>query len=105
LDGVEPEVIDEIKHAAHHVPGVREVTEVRARWLGHRLHAEVNIAVASELSAAEGHAIAKEVHHQLLHHLRYLSVAVIHVDPIEEAGEHHHHIAEHSHDGLPLHSH
>src|ERR1700757_2649132 len=66
LDGVEPEVIDEIKHAAHHVPGVREVTEVRARWLGHRLHAEVNIAVGSELSAAEGHAIAKEVHHQLL---------------------------------------
>lgn len=63
LDGVEPEVIDEIRHAAHHVSGVHEVTDVRARWIGHRLHAEVNIAVSPELSVAEGHVIAKEVHH------------------------------------------
>jgi cation diffusion facilitator family transporter len=105
LDGVEPDVIDQIVHAAHHTPGVREVMDVRARWLGHRLHAEVNIAVAPQLSVAEGHAIAKEVHHQLLHHLPYLAVAVIHVDPLEEAGEAHHRIALHSHDGLPLHSH
>ncbi len=105
LDGVEPEAMDEIKHAARHVPGVMEVTEVRARWVGHRLHAEVNIAVAPELSVAEGHAVAKEVQHQLLHHLRYFSVAIIHVDPIEEAGEQHHRIAAHSHDGLSVHSH
>jgi divalent metal cation (Fe/Co/Zn/Cd) transporter len=105
LDGVEPEVIDKIKHAAYHVQGVQEVTEVRARWIGHRLHAEVNIAMASKLSVAEGHAIAKEVRHQLLHHLSYLSDAVIHVDPVEEAGEHYHRITAHSHDGLPIHSH
>jgi cation diffusion facilitator family transporter len=90
LDGVEPEVIDEIRHAAHHVPKVQAVTDVRSRWLGHRLHAEVNIAVASELPVAEGHAIAKEVQHQLFHHLSYLSRAVIHVDPVEESGERHH---------------
>ena len=38
LDGVDPDVIDEIRHAAAHVHDVKEVTEVRARWLGHRLH-------------------------------------------------------------------
>lgn len=105
LDGVEPEVIDEIYHAATHVAGVREVAEVRARWIGHRLHAEVNIAVDPALSVAEGHAIAKEVHHQLLHHLKYLAGATIHVDPVGEAGERHHHVAAHTHDGLPVHSH
>lgn len=105
LDGVEPEVIDKIKHAAHHVPGVREVTEVRARWVGHRLHAEVNIAVAPELSVKGGHAIAKEVRHQLLHHSCYFSMVTIHVDPVDEAGEQYHRIAEHTHDGLPVHSH
>ncbi len=105
LDGVETDVIDEIKHAANHVPEVQEVTDVRSRWLGHRLHAEVNIAVPPDLSVAEGHAIAKEVHHQLLHHLSYLSMAIIHVDPVEEAGEHYHRITAHSHDGLPVHSH
>ncbi len=105
LDGVETEHMDEIYHAAHHVSGVRDVSEVRARWIGHRLHAEVNVAVDPVISVAEGHTIAKEVHHQLLHHLPFLSNATIHIDPIEEAGEIHHHIAEHSHDGLPVHSH
>jgi cation diffusion facilitator family transporter len=105
LDGVEPEAIEEIRHAASHVSGVEDVSEVRARWLGHRLHAEVNIAVDPELSVAEGHTIAREVNHQLLHHLSYLNGAVIHVDPVEEAGEDHHRISAHSHDGLPTHSH
>jgi cation diffusion facilitator family transporter len=105
LDGVEPEAIEEIRHAASQVPGVEDVSEVRARWLGHRLHAEVNVAVNPDLSVAEGHAIAREVHHQLLHHLSYLSGAVIHIDPVQEAGEEHHRVAAHSHDGLPTHSH
>jgi cation diffusion facilitator family transporter len=105
LDGVEPEAIEEIRHAAYGVPSVEDVSEVRARWLGHRLHAEVNVAVNPELSVAEGHAVAREVNHQLLHHLSYLSGAVILVDPIQEAGELHHRISAHSHDGLPTHSH
>src|SRR5215204_5840377 len=105
LDGVEPEAVEEIRRAAREVRGVEEVSEVRARWLGHRLHAEVNVAVAPDLSVAEGHAIAREVNHQLLHHLSYLSGAVIHIDPVQEAGEEYHRIAAHSHDGLPTHSH
>ena len=105
LDGVEPGALEEVRHAASHVPGVEEVSEVRARWLGHRLHAEVNVAVDPDLSVAEGHAIAREVNHQLLHHLSYLSGAVIHVDPVQEAGEEHHRIPAHSHDSLPTHSH
>jgi len=105
LDGVEPEAIEEIRHAASDVPGVEDVSEVRARWVGHRLHAEVNIAVNPDLSVAEGHAIAREVNHQLLHHLCSLTGAVIHVDPVQEVGEEHHRISVHSHDGLPTHSH
>ena len=105
LDGVDPEVIEEIRHAAQDVPGVEEVAEVRARWLGHRLRAEVNVAVDPELSVAEGHAIAREVNHRLLHELRYLDMAVVHMDPLQELGEEHHRVAFHSHDGLPPHSH
>jgi cation diffusion facilitator family transporter len=105
LDGVDPEVIEEIRHAASHVSGVEEVAEVRARWLGHRLRAELNVAVSPELSVAEGHGVAREVNHQLLHELRYLDMAVVHVDPVQEAGEEHHRIALHSHDDLSPHSH
>jgi cation diffusion facilitator family transporter len=105
LDGVEPELVEEIRHAASHVEGVARVTEVRARWLGHRLQAELNVAVASSLPVRRGHEIAKEVRHEMMHHLSYLSSVVIHVDPVEEAGEEFHHIAEHVHDDLPVHSH
>jgi cation diffusion facilitator family transporter len=105
LDGVDPGVIEEIRHAASHVEGVEDVAEVRARWLGHRLRAEVNVAVSPELSVAEGHEIAREVNHQLMHHLGYLDMAVVHVDPVQESGEEHHRIHAHSHDDLPTHSH
>jgi len=105
LDGVEPKYVDEIRHAARHVGDVRDVTDVRARWLGHRLHAEVNIAVPGDLSISEAHRVAAEVRHQLLHRLKYLSLVVIHVDPADQAGERFHAIERHSHDGLPVHSH
>jgi cation diffusion facilitator family transporter len=105
LDGVDPAVTEEIRHTADHVEGVVEITDVKVRWLGHRLHAEVNITVDSSLSVEKGHAIAKEFRHELLHHLKYLSDATIHVDPVTASGPEYHHIAEHNHDGLPAHSH
>jgi cation diffusion facilitator family transporter len=104
-DGVDPEVIDEIRHAVNHAQGIQDVTDVRVRWLGHRLHAEVNLAVSPDVSVAEGHTIALEVRHQLLHHLPYLSNVTIHVDPANCSGEEHHRIAEHTHEGLDAHSH
>src|SRR6266511_5175262 len=60
LDGAEPQVIEQIRHVAEHVPQVKEVTEVRARWLGHRLHAELNISVDPQLTIAQAHAVAAE---------------------------------------------
>ena len=90
LDGVEPGVTDEIRHAAGHVGAVREVAEVRARWIGHRMHAEVNVAVDPTLTVAQAHEAANEVQRQLLSHLPYLSGATIHVCPAEEPGEKHH---------------
>ena len=90
LDGVDAEVLEQLRREAGRVPGVRAVAEVRARWVGHRLHAEVNIAVDPDLSVRQGHALAKEVHHRLMREMRFLAAATIHVDPPEEAGEAHH---------------
>ena len=105
LDGVDPAVIEEIKHAVQHTPEVQEVTQVRVRWLGHRLHAELNIAVSPHLSVAQGHAIATAVRHQLLHHLPHLANAIIHVDPLDASGEEYHRMAEHRHDEWSVHTH
>jgi cation diffusion facilitator family transporter len=105
LDGVDTDAVDTIAHAAAHVAGVNEVTDVRARWIGHRLHADVSVSVPGELSVTEGHAIAKEVRHQLLHHLSHLGGVAVHVDPYGQGGERFHRIGEHTHDGLPQHQH
>jgi cation diffusion facilitator family transporter len=105
LDGVEPDVLETIEHAAGHAARVESVSDVRARWIGHRLHAEVNITVPRGLSVDEGHAIAGDVRHELLHHLPNLSFVIVHVDPSGQDGERHHRIGQHSHDGLPGHAH
>ncbi len=105
LDGVDPDVVDEIKAEARHSKGVEDVSEVRVRWLGHRMQAELNVAVGQELSVEQGHNIASQVRHDLLHKLKFLSGVTIHVDPANASGEKHHHIKEHAHDGEPAHSH
>jgi cation diffusion facilitator family transporter len=90
LDGVDPEVVDEIHHSAGHLQGIREVTGVRVRWLGHRLHAELNLAVDPQISVSEGHALATQAYAQLMRHLNYLSSATIHIDPANASGDEYH---------------
>jgi cation diffusion facilitator family transporter len=105
LDGVDPEVVGQIAHAASHVPQVEEVSDVRARWVGHRLHVDVSVTVPGGLSVAEGHDVACDVRHQLLHHLPHLGRVMVHVDPYGQGGERHHRIGVHSHDGMAAHTH
>lgn len=104
-DGVDPEVVDEVRHALGHVPGVKAVEDVRLRWLGHRMRAEVSIAVESESTVIEGHEVASEARHRLLHALPYLSDATVHVDPLDRSGDEHHRITSHEHEGSVAHSH
>ncbi len=77
LDGVEPEVVDEIRAVASQRPEVKDMTDVRVRWLGHRLIAELNVAVNPQLSVADGREIAVAVEQQMLISLRYLSRATL----------------------------
>ncbi len=77
LDGVDPEIIDEITHAVSHVDGVRGINDVKARWLGHKLRAELEIAVDSSLSVDQAQQIMDGIEHELAHHLEYLSGVTI----------------------------
>ncbi|AKB27019.1 Cobalt-zinc-cadmium resistance protein [Methanosarcina siciliae T4/M] len=105
LDGVDPGIVEEIRYEIGCVEGVKGIKEIRVRWIGHRLHAEVNIAVDAGLSVEEGHEIAMDVRHEMMHHLGYLSNAVIRVDPVGHSGEGYHRIEEHEHGEYPLHEH
>jgi cation diffusion facilitator family transporter len=87
LDGIDPEVVDEIRHQAGHVDGVLGVEEVRARWVGHGLRSEVTVVVAADVTVAEGHEVAMAVRRRLLDVIDHLTEAIIHVDPASAAGE------------------
>jgi cation diffusion facilitator family transporter len=85
LDGVEPGVLESIEHAVGHVSGVKAVVDVKARWLGHKLRAEVGIAVDPALSVRESAVITSAVQHELHAHLSHLSGAVVYFAPDSKA--------------------
>src|SRR5690349_16804425 len=43
LDGVDPALVDTAERSLSAEPGVRSVHSVRMRWMGHRLHADVEL--------------------------------------------------------------
>ncbi|WP_348641931.1 cation transporter dimerization domain-containing protein [Mesorhizobium sp. B2-6-1] len=80
LDGVEPGIVEEIHHAAEHVRGIQRVAQVRARWIGHRLHADIAIKVAETASAKDVVGIAEALRGELFDHLPALSEANIRLE-------------------------
>jgi cation diffusion facilitator family transporter len=74
LDGVEPAVIAEMRHAGDHVQGIHRVFHTRARWVGHRLHAQADIAIDPALSVREGVEIADRFRDEVMRHRPEISV-------------------------------
>lgn len=105
LDGIDPGIIDAIRHTVGQTEGIKQVGRVRARWLGHRLHTEIDVVVAAHLSAVQAHALAQEVRHALLHRFAYMSSVVVQVDPSAEPGERFRHKLEPGPAGSPVHTH
>ena len=73
LDGVDPHITAELRHAAEHVPGIAAIDGARARWVGHRLHAEADIVVDAELPVREAAMLAERLRAEAQHHLPALS--------------------------------
>ncbi len=98
LDGIEPQVANELLHAAQHAKGVWNVESVRARWLGHRLYAEMTLAVDPALSLADARKVADDVKEQARHHMPALENLLVELAPVSarERPEHHPK-AEHEH--------
>jgi hypothetical protein len=81
MDGVDPEIVDQIEQYADDVPGVSEVRSVRARWIGHRLQADVAIALAGGQTGDDTTAVTLAVRRALLSHVRHLSVLSVEIAP------------------------
>ena len=93
MDAVDPRLVDTAEAAVRAVPGVLAVEELRLRWSGHRVRAEVGVAVDARLDVVAAHDIATAVQHRLLHDVPKLVAATVHVGP--HGGNHHAVLAHH----------
>ena len=103
MDRVEPELVDRAEETLRAIPGVRDVSGLRMRWIGHRMHAEAAVVVDADLSLLAAHEIAADAEHQLTHHVPRLTGATVHVDPDTHPGGGHH--TDLSHERRDRHSH
>jgi len=74
-------VLEQLSDTASRVEGVREVHDLRARYSGSRILAELHIVVDPDLSVRRGHAIAKAVEAEVLRTMPDVAKIIIHVDP------------------------
>jgi cation diffusion facilitator family transporter len=81
LDGVEGSTVGELRHAAQHATGVVSVELVRARWLGHRLQAEVRLGVDPALSVADARKVAVDAEEHARGHLPALERLLVEIVP------------------------
>ncbi|MFH9551802.1 cation diffusion facilitator family transporter [Streptomyces sp. NPDC051445] len=93
MDAVDPALVDRAERALREVEGVRAVGELRLRWIGHRLRAEVAVVVDGEATVRRAHAVAVAAEHALLHAVPRLTAALVHADPAPVPGEDDPHLA------------
>jgi len=97
MDAVDPAIVDRVEKTALNTEGVLAVGDIRARHQGHLLLVTLCISVDPSITMAEGHAIAHEVEHGLLHEFPNAGEAVVHVDPVGDDEAHNvsaHHVHE-----------
>jgi cation diffusion facilitator family transporter len=81
LDAVDTRLVDQATAAVSTVPGITGVREMRVRWIGHTLRAEVDAIVDPNLTVIEAHDVAHHAERHLLREVRRLSAATIHTSP------------------------
>ncbi len=86
MDAVDPALVDQATAAVTSVTGIQTVRELRIRWIGHTLRAEVDATVEPTLSVIEAHDLAHHAEAHLLDQVRRLTAATVHTSP---SGAHH----------------
>jgi cation diffusion facilitator family transporter len=81
MDAVDPALVDQATAVVAGVPGIREVRELRIRWIGHTLRAEVDASVDAHLTLVQAHELAHHTEKHLLAEVHRLTAATVHTSP------------------------
>jgi cation diffusion facilitator family transporter len=85
MDAVDPGLVEQATAAVTSVTGIDGVRDMRIRWIGHTLRAEVDATVEPSLTLTEAHDLAHHAEAHLLAQVRRLTAATVHTSP---AGAH-----------------
>lgn len=77
LDGIDPGILNEISHAASHVDGLGTIKDARARWIGHRLHVDITVAIDPATPIATANRLAEHLRRELAEHIPALERTTI----------------------------
>ena len=95
MDAIDPATLDLAERTATAVAGVVTVGDVRMRWIGHTLRAELAVTVDAGLTVEQAHRIAHDVEHRLVHAVPRLAAATVHTEPAARADIAHGTLAHH----------
>jgi cation diffusion facilitator family transporter len=88
LDEADASLLATIEEVAAAAPGVVSVSEVRARWTGRRMRAELVLTVSPDETVSRAHALGEQVRHELFHRVEGLADVVVHLDPAGDEEAH-----------------
>ncbi len=103
MDAVEPEHLRRAEEVVRRQPEIKATHWIRMRWMGHRLHADIGIAVDPDLTTAASHHIAEHLRHDLYHALPFLAEIIVHVDPWSAQADEHHNLTAHHEQPATMH--
>jgi cation diffusion facilitator family transporter len=83
--GAPAEVRRRIRDTACDTRGVLQVHDIRTRYIGTSIQADLHVIVDGALTVRQGHDIAREVEARLIRDIEEVVDVVVHVEPPEEA--------------------
>jgi cation diffusion facilitator family transporter len=80
MDAVDPSLVERGEAVVRQHPQVKDIEQIRMRWVGHGLHIDLKLGFSANLSMQEIDAIIDDIGHELLHDIP--NVADVRVVPV-----------------------
>jgi cation diffusion facilitator family transporter len=80
MDAIDPDLLNQVEEVIHQQATIKNLNQLRMRWVGHRLHADIEIALEPDLTVAQSQEIVHHLRHELTHHLPNLSEVIVQVE-------------------------
>lgn len=83
--GAPREICEQIRDIVLTHPSVRQVHNIRTRYTGNSLHADLHVVVDSDMTVYEGHQVAEDIKRRVIEQGPQVIDVLVHIEPMESA--------------------